>query len=251
MITCIFGLTACGSTEQVSDYQLDKNEFAEYIAVDSVVPLLVELAQDTTVFDDYTIDEIAYIMNNQYDVNAEGYGIVTALSSFSSAMEEMGGVTGVGEARCEVDDNEIIVYVEIYGQNKDAEAELIFSNDMFFVLSSAALNPKASIGELMKKAALNTVIGMGTVFIVLILISFIISCFAIIPVIQKKAADKKEAKKKATGIDNAVAQIVTQEESVNEADDLELVAVISAAIAAYEGSSGTDGYVVRSIIRRR
>ena len=45
-------------------------------------------------------------------------------------------------------------------------------------------------------------------------------------------------------MDNVVAQNVEKEEL---SDDLELVAVISAAIAAYEGSGSTDGFVVRSI----
>ena len=35
----------------------------------------------------------------------------------------------------------------------------------------------------------------------------------------------------------------------NLTDDLELVAVIAAAIAASEGASSTDGFVVRSIRR--
>ena len=37
------------------------------------------------------------------------------------------------------------------------------------------------------------------------------------------------------------------EEVVDYSDDLELVAVIAAAIAAYEGETSTDGFVVRSI----
>ena len=37
--------------------------------------------------------------------------------------------------------------------------------------------------------------------------------------------------------------------AVDETDDLELIAVITAAIAAQEGTS-TDGFVVRSIRRR-
>ena len=36
-----------------------------------------------------------------------------------------------------------------------------------------------------------------------------------------------------------------------ESDDLELVAVIAAAIAASEGAVSTDGFVVRSIRKRR
>ena len=53
------------------------------------------------------------------------------------------------------------------------------------------------------------------------------------------------------GIENAVAQISAVEEVEDETDDLELVAVIAAAIAASEGASSTDGFVVRSIRRRR
>ena len=46
-----------------------------------------------------------------------------------------------------------------------------------------------------------------------------------------------------------MAQIEEQEEAVDETDDLELVAVIAAAVAAYEGSATTEGFVVRSIRR--
>jgi sodium pump decarboxylase gamma subunit len=116
---------------------------------------------------------------------------------------------------------------------------------MFLVLESASLNPVSSMGELMGKAALNTLIGMGTVFIVLILISCIISLFKYIPMIQEFFTKKKT--KDTAGVDNAVAQITIQEEAAGGEDDLELVAVIAAAIAASEGASSADGFVVRSI----
>ena len=80
-----------------------------------------------------------------------------------------------------------------------------------------------------------------TVFCVLILISLIIYCFKFI---SKVGAPKKETAKTEATKAPAV-------ETVNEnlTDDLELVAVISAAIAASEGTS-TDSFVVRSIHRR-
>ena len=99
----------------------------------------------------------------------------------------------------------------------------------------------------MEKAALNTLLGMGTVFVVLILISLLISCFTFIPKIQAAFSKKpKEEAKKEPAVDKAIAQIVEKEEL---SDDLELVAVISAAIAASEGAASTDGFVVRSIRR--
>ena len=112
---------------------------------------------------------------------------------------------------------------------------------------SVSLNPSSSMGELIGNAALNTLIGMGTVFIVLILISLIISCFNFIPKIQAKFAKRpKKEEVKSAAVDNTIAQIIEKEEL---SDDLELVAVIAAAIAASEGASSTDGFVVRSIKR--
>ena len=57
-------------------------------------------------------------------------------------------------------------------------------------------------------------------------------------------------KQGSAGVDKAVAQIVEQETVVDVTDELELVAVIAAAIAASEGAASTDGFVVRSIRRR-
>ena len=51
---------------------------------------------------------------------------------------------------------------------------------------------------------------------------------------------------------DAPAPAPAEEEQEEElADDGELVAVIAAAIAAYEGSTSTDGFVVRSIKRSK
>ncbi|MBE5948139.1 MAG: hypothetical protein E7261_03815 [Lachnospiraceae bacterium] len=104
-----------------------------------------------------------------------------------------------------------------------------------------------SVGD----AFLNVAIGMITVFVVLILISFIISLFKYISVIQNKLADRKANKDLvASSTDTVLSQIEEKEEveSVELTDDLELVAVITAAIAASMGTS-TDGFVVRSIRR--
>ena len=95
-----------------------------------------------------------------------------------------------------------------------------------------------------EQALLNTLMGMGTVFAVLIFISFLISLFKYIPTIQNVFGKKKDEKKEETKA--AVSETV---EEVDETDDLELIAVISAAIAAAEETT-TDGFVVRSIKRR-
>lgn len=105
----------------------------------------------------------------------------------------------------------------------------------------------SDMGDKMTTAALNTLIGMGTVFLVLIIISGVISLFRFIPMIQGKFTKKKNAVQESA--DSAAAQSVQAEEGTDVSDDLELVAVIAAAIAASEGAATTDGFVVRSIRR--
>lgn len=107
-------------------------------------------------------------------------------------------------------------------------------------LTSGAINPVYTTGEKVEKALLNTLIGMGTVFVVLIFISFIIS---LLKHVNKIGAKKEEPTAQPQP---APVPVVVEEEDEEEVDDLELVAVITAAIAASENTPA-DGLVVRSI----
>lgn len=104
-------------------------------------------------------------------------------------------------------------------------------------------------------ALLNTLMGMGTVFIVLIFISLIISLFAYIPQLEEKlkGGNKKEEPKAAPKA--AEVPVVDEEEEDEEelVNDDALVAVIMAAIIASQGNTATstDKLVVRSIRRAR
>ena len=104
-----------------------------------------------------------------------------------------------------------------------------------------------TIGETMGKAGLNTVMSMAIVFCVLIFISLIIACFKVIGWAQNRKNAKQVDKAKAQ-----LASVETAPQPVEEnlVDDLELVAVITAAIAAASENESTDGLVVRSIVRR-
>lgn len=98
----------------------------------------------------------------------------------------------------------------------------------------------------MGRAGLNTVLGIGIVFAALILISFLISCLKIVNREEKKETPIAPAPVKA-------AELEETEEAEDVTDDLEIVAVITAAITAYEEANGgyipEDGLVVRSIRR--
>ena len=113
-------------------------------------------------------------------------------------------------------------------------------------LSMSACSNGEDLGSTLSEAAFNMLIGMGTVFIVLVIISFIIWLFKFIGIAEKRSAERKrkqiEAKTPATPVIEVPA-------GTEETEDSEkLAAVIAAAIAAFEGTD-PDGIIVRSIRR--
>lgn len=103
----------------------------------------------------------------------------------------------------------------------------------------------ASTGALLERATVYSAMGIGTVFAVLIFISLLIFCFKFIN--QWEAGlSKKESAPAAPAV--KPAPVTAPAASADLSDDAELVAVITAAIAAYEGTS-SNGLVVRSIRR--
>ncbi len=240
----------------MNTYQAEKVALAEQCAVEEIIPLMEFAVTDAAILDlyeknGYTTEEWQVALAGTYDVSIEGNAFTKGLESFLTASEAMGAITSIGEVSSKVDDKEIIVYVDVNGELKNGQVELIFSNDYFADLKSCTLNVDATFEELMTKAALNTVLGMGSVFVVLILIMCIIQAFSIIPKLQNKYADKAE-QKPVQKVEPVPAEApVTEAETIEEVDNLALVAVIAAAIAAYEGKTSTDGFVVRSIKKSR
>lgn len=253
-VACVLSLTACGEATTYTEYEQSKLEYAESAVLYNYLPLMDTLTSDLSInLDEYTAEEIeSFTMDENGIKTVDGNGLKSAAISFRSSAETVGGIQEVGDITSRIDGDNIIVNVKLIGENKNADAEFVLSNDIFCVMQAAALNPEATTGDKMVKATLNTVIGMGTVFIVLILISFLISLFRFIPGIVEGVTNifnkKEKVDENKESIDNTIQQIVEKEENnSNLASDLELVAVISAAIAAYEGEAGADGFVVRSI----
>ncbi len=117
------------------------------------------------------------------------------------------------------------------------------------------VSPVYSKKELMGQAGMNTLIGMGTVFVVLIFISFIISLFKFLPkLFGKKDKNKEEDNGLSLPVPAPIPSLIPAASGDISGDDA-LVAVITAAIHAYEAANGNtdskDKLVVRSIKRVR
>ena len=97
-----------------------------------------------------------------------------------------------------------------------------------------------NIGEILRAAGIDTLLGMGTVFLILILISIIIWLLGVMTHTERKGAPP---------VETAAPTPAPSEPG----EDTVLAAVIMAAIKAYQdehnGSETDDTYVVRSIRR--
>lgn len=219
---------------------------------------------------DYFVSIIKDTELREAQVLAENaYGKIESFyNSYATLIGEKGQIANTGSIKvneaddiytvtlpitCEKGKGQLVIVLEnVYSGLLQQPVALYDANKMVNItdISFQSVNDaaKANIG----KAALNTVMGMGTVVLVLVLILFIISLFkyfdgmvAAVSGIFKKKEKRKEQVEAA--IDQAVARIEVAEQ--NCMDDLELVAVITAAIAAQTGA-GTDSFVVRKIKRR-
>lgn len=240
MLMTVLTFTGCAAEELPVEY--------DEASVTEVCNFLVEYCSSV---DEATKEEwnsMTDLAVDQQLLNAglplEREAFLAAMNSWAAGIDECGMLLELGEYVIEADTDGLYVVSESVFENREAAIEFVFDENLY--LESLTISAHFSVGEIMQKAGLNTLLGMGTVFAVLILIAFIISLFKYIPVIQ--AAFSKKSKKEETVITEDAAVPVA--ESVDETDDLELVAVIAAAIAAYEGTT-MDGFVVRSIKRRK
>lgn len=177
--------------------------------------------------------------------------IIELITNWNDIVEEDGAYSENGEFKVEVAGDTLSTYQVIVFENRKATLTIVYAYDSM-EMQDISIESIYTIGETMEKAALNSVTGILTVFTVLVMISLVIACLNIIPYLtklkeeraQKQAVPKKKPKKVKSKAIHTEQETIIQEE-----DDLALVAVITAAIAATQGMS-TDDFTVRSIRRR-
>lgn len=239
ILILVLSFTGCGKSETTEYDQTRFEQYAEFV-VQNFEAMTTEQLDSFSDMRDLQLD--TQLMNAGLPV--DGTDFLTMISSWEAAEEECGAYVEHGDWTMEVKNDGVSLTSEAKYENRDAD--IIFSFNEKGDMESMDVSAHYSTGEILKKAGLNTVLGMGTVFVVLIFISFIIYLLGYIPKLQQKMAnkDKNVEEKKEAPVQAVPAPAAAAE------DDGELVAVIAAAIAAAEGTS-TDGFVVRSIKRRK
>jgi len=246
VIACILVMTGCGSSQQAPD-------------PDAVA--LTETEQEQW------LEAGVMFTESMRDMSANGQALTAAddpvygpaFESWETAMKDIGEVLNIAGESVEFTKDSGRISVLVDGSDHDAEVVLSLEPTQgSYDLTNVAVNVIYSFGELMEQAALNTVLGMGTTFAVLILLAFIILLFgkALNRPAKRVIVTEEAPRKAAPAPAPAVQQAAAEEENLT--DNAALVAVITAAVAAYEaeaaaaaGTAKTDGFVVRSIRKAR
>lgn len=247
MITCMVTMIITGNVNsllaatQVLDPSLLGGE-------DNVIKYIESFVEST--FDKSEDDILTYIDG----VESAGYSEdASSILMFYNELTDCGSYVDITD--CEVTYTEsgfnakLVVNCSERKVNATVNFELMLSsstNQYQAVLTNASAEAVYTFGEKMQKAGLNTLMGMGTVLLVLIFMSYLFSLFKYISKFENMLKARKEKGKVVEEVPSEVTQVEEVEEEL--VDDLELVAVITAAIAASEGTSA-DGLVVRSIKR--
>lgn len=249
---CVLALTACGGSSKKSD---------EPAVEEGMKTMLFSQAEN----DAQQMDSI--VKAGQIEEQKSESVIYAGLQGWESAKEEMGEIDftadadGNGVADCFTEksvttdeDGNYIVTVGVAGQNRNADLVVTYAKDLSGYVSIAT-NVEYTFGELIQQAGLNTLLGMGTTFAVLILLSLIIALFGRLLTSAGKKKVAEEDKKEQEAAAKRAAAPAPAPAAPAASDDGQLVAVIAAAIAAYraeaEPMAAPEAFVVRKIRRIR
>lgn len=178
--------------------------------------------------------------------------VLEQYTSWQELKDQIGAYEEESEVRITEEEGTIVVTLVEKYTNSDIHFVITFDealaeeDPMNAILSIEAMLPQAGSGEAgMLKAGMNTLMGMGIVFLVLIFISVIIWLLKFVPALFERKQDTPVEIPVSAPV--AVANVV-------QTENTELIAVITAAIEALRAEEHDDtenhGFVVRSIRRR-
>ena len=278
MLAVAFTLAGCSSNDKKVAFDYDNDTIAAY--ANTLANGYIKLSEDEAVVENWEANgtDAVYISGQGQQVSIS-QSDVDAVKVFSSMEKDYGKFESL-DSKYEIEEvkDTVIVTLTAKCEKETAEVKVTFVDDTarfnylceFYQMDADSLIAQGvypykpsefetgkvqTLGEKMKDAGTNTIIGMGIVFVVLIFISFVISLLKYVPMLldketrEKRKAEKAKAAAGAAGTDeaaeeqkpsNAVVDIVNTETGASVMDDSQLVAVISAAVAAYESGNNSQ-----------
>ncbi|MFT3985515.1 MAG: OadG family protein [Lachnospiraceae bacterium] len=259
LAACLFVLSGC-------------NGLTENKAVDEATSQeLVQTAQIVVAYAFYPLDEasatqftsqgaetIESIFTSSFNINVDGEAMISAFDSWNQAIGQVGTVqkfTGSSVAYNAAGDA-IIVNISIQAEKGTAQVAFVFDDDPNHTIISASTKVDNAFTGWIESIGVNTLTVIAVVMVALILLTAVITYFVVASRMKNSFGKKDQVEEKEMAVNNTIAQIIEKEERI---DDAEMMAVITAIIAASQATgqkpgrgnaaAGTDGFLARKIKR--
>jgi len=195
-----------------------------------------------------TLTQLSQLTDEQVEQYKKSSDSATSIliNTWDGFRDELGEFTGVNSYTVDEEDDVITFSLDAdyAGAEEGTKTTVTYAVDMIGQTSSVNWNVVYPIGRSVREAALNTLLGLGTVFVVLMFLTFLIGQIHWIPDLLEARKKKNQPEEEAPVRQAPVVAAPVEEEEPE--DDGELVAVIAAAIAASE-QLPVEGFRVRSI----
>ena len=266
VIVCVLSLAACGGAKETvtAPAELELTEEQRRQWYDSASQFVLAM------------NEAVKTGQAQAQMDDPVYG--PAFSGWENALRDIGEVQDIEGKSCTFTKKDGTVTVRVKGSRHDADVVFTMeSADQAYVVTAITTNVEYSMDEKVQQAGMNTVLGMGTTFAILILLALVITVFGVVmnsaagrtrntvskvsapepaaPVKAAEAPAADSAAEPAPGEDELIA-VISAAVAAAESDGT-LTAVMAAAVAAYEEDSASvkthraDEYVARTIRKSR
>lgn len=231
VIVCVLSLAACGVASETA-----------------AVPAELELTDEQRQQWYDSASQFVLAMNEavktgQAEAQMDDPVYGPAFSGWENALRDIGEVQDIEGKSCTFTKKDGTVTVRVKGSRHDADVVFTMENaDQAYVVTAITTNVEYSMDEKVQQAGMNTVLGMGTTFAILILLALVITVFGTVMNRAAGRTKKTVSKVSAPGPASAPVKAAEAPAADNAAEPApgedELIAVISAAVAAAE-SDGT------------
>ncbi len=119
------------------------------------------------------LDQMTYVIEQNRDAGQEG--LAAGLEGYVSVADELGALVSVGDAVVTETKEGYSISLPAVFEQRECEFSIDLTEDLVNIVSMS-FTPVYTVSENLAKAGMNTLMGMGTVFLVLIFICWIISC---------------------------------------------------------------------------
>ena len=180
MAVCLFALAGCSAAVDTAETIDPQIEMAMQSGSQQYLDLFNQM-------DDASIEQALATSVKNKDTVMEN-----ALKSWDSVKDDLGAFVSSETAVVTKSDDGYVARMNTVYEKRNMEFTLIADEDLNKV-ETISFSPVYTTGEKMAKAGMNTLMGMGVVFVVLIFISWLISMFKYISVFEAKMKAKKAA----------------------------------------------------------